>query len=221
MADQSDNFLQIDDDPEVIEFEVIEDGAEQDSVEAQSVSSDDEPIVIDDDVSADVEKFQKEVDHLREMYLRKLAEFDNFRKRTERENAERAKLAGLEVVQDLIPVIDNLHRALEHSAESSREALAEGVEMISKQLIDVLERRGLEIFDPTGEVFDPESHEAIQRVEDSDLPPGTIAWVLVKGFRFGGRLLRPAMVGVVAEKPGRGPAAETVGEAESGEGNGS
>jgi len=219
---ENDNGLQIDDDPELIEFEVIEDESERPSVEGpRSEVEVGESGPDEDDVSADVEKFQKEVDHLREMYLRKLAEFDNFRKRTEREKAESAKLAGLDVVQDLIPVIDNLHRALEHASESSHEALKEGVEMISKQLIDVLEKRGLEIFDPTGEVFDPESHEAIQRVDDTNLPPGTVAWVLVKGFRYGGRLLRPAMVGVVAEPPERDLSMEIVKEPESGEGNGS
>ena len=112
------------------------------------------------------------------------------------------------MVRDLIPVVDNFERALGHASESSHEALEQGVEMIAKQLLEILEKRGLEIFDPTGEMFDPESHEAIQRVEDSDLAPGTVAWVLVKGFRFGGRLLRPAMVGVVAGNAERTPQPE-------------
>ncbi|MCK5378266.1 MAG: nucleotide exchange factor GrpE, partial [Acidobacteria bacterium] len=190
MFDQGENEMKIDIDSEEIVVEVIENDAEEASPEeCKNEAEVDDPGEIDDDLSLDMEEIQKEVDHLREMYLRKLAEFDNFRKRTERERAERAKLAGLEVVQDLIPVIDNFERALDHASESSLEALEQGVGMIAKQLIGVLERRGLEVFDPTGEVFDPESHEAIQRVEDSDLPSGTVAWVLAKGFRFGGRLL--------------------------------
>ncbi len=159
-------------------------------------------------ISVEVKKFQEEINHLQEMYLRKLAEFDNFRKRTDRERAEREKLAGIDVVQDLIPVIDNFERALDHASESTAETLAEGVGMIARQLTDVLERRGLEIFDPTGQPFDPENHEAIQRVEDPSLEPGTIAWTLAKGYRYGGRLLRPAMVGVVTERPTSVPESE-------------
>ncbi len=168
-------------------------------------NADEEPLAVE------VRKFQEEINHLQEMYLRKLAEFDNFRKRTDRERAEREKLAGIDVVQDLIPVIDNFERALDHASESTAEALAEGVGMIARQLTDVLERRGLEIFDPTGQPFDPENHEAIQRVEDPNLEPGTIAWTLAKGYRYGGRLLRPAMVGVVAERPAPTPANEEEG----------
>jgi molecular chaperone GrpE len=221
MSEKSEFEIQIDEDPDEIRIEIIEDGADQALIE--DVGADPgagDPIVEDEDDSTgplELQKIehQKEIAHLREMYLRKLAEFDNFRKRTERERAEREKVAGLEVVQDLIPVIDNFERALEHASASSREALEQGIDMISKQLIDVLGRRGLEVFDPTGEVFDPEAHEAIQRVEDSNLAPGTVAWVVGKGIRFGGRLLRPAMVGVVAGSSERAtiPVAE--------EGNGS
>lgn len=198
MFDQDEIELKIDDDPEEIEIEVIEDGAQEVSGEDPQPESGAVELELDDGEVSDAVKLQEEIDHLREMYLRKLAEFDNFRKRIERERIEREKTAGGDVIRDLVPVIDNFERALGHASESSHEALEQGVGMIAKQLLEVLEKRGLEIFDPTGEVFDPESHEAIQRVDDSNLPPGTVAWVLVKGFRFGGRLLRPAMVGVVA-----------------------
>lgn len=206
MFDQDEIELMIDDDPEEIEIEFIEDGAPEVAQEDPQPESGAVEFELDvEDQVSDAEKLQEEIDHLREMYLRKLAEFDNFRKRVERERLEREKTAGEDVIRDLVPVIDNFERALGHASESSHEALEQGVGMIAKQLLEVLEKRGLEIFDPTGEVFDPESQEAIQRVEDSDLPPGTVAWVLVKGFRFGGRLLRPAMVGVVAGNAERAP----------------
>lgn len=210
-----DDFKFPEDDSEEIEIEFIDDEDDQPPDVDQSYIGVPEPVVEIDDGAKKLVALQKEIDELREMNLRKLAEFDNFRKRTERERAERDKLAGLEVVQDLIPVIDNFERALGHASESSIEALEQGVGMIAKQLIDILERRGLEVFDPTGDVFDPECHEAIQRVEDSNLPSGSVAWVLAKGFRFGGRLLRPAMVGVVAGNPKGTATSETE------EGNGS
>jgi molecular chaperone GrpE len=139
---------------------------------------------------------EDELAHMKELYLRKLAEFDNFRKRIEREKTEMRKTAGEDLIQDLLPVLDNFERALEHSAETAFGGFKQGVEMISKQLLDVLGRRGLERFDPTGEPFEPEFHEAIQRVEESQYPPGTVAWCLSPGYLFGGRLLRAAMVGV-------------------------
>lgn len=221
MSDQGEFEIKIDEDPDEIEIEFIDDETGQTFSEDVVTDPGVGESVMDEEEGSTEQmehqkiEHQKEIAHLREMYLRKLAEFDNFRKRTERERAEREKIAGLEVVQDLIPVIDNFERAIEHASASSREALEQGIEMISKQLTDVLNRRGLEVFDPTGEVFDPEAHEAIQRVEDSNLTPGTVAWVLGKGIRFGGRLLRPAMVGVVAESSegASSPAAE--------EGNGS
>jgi len=210
MFDQDEIELKIDEDPEEVVIEFIENDVQDlTPEEPPSETGADEPGLSEDDGASEVENLQKEIDHLREMYLRKLAEFDNFRKRIERERVEREKLAGLDVVQDLIPVIDNFERALGHASESSLEALEQGVGMIAKQLLDVLERRGLEVFDPVGELFDPESHEAIQRVEDSDLPSGTVAWVLAKGFRYGGRLLRPAMVGVVAGSLERAPDSES------------
>ncbi|MCD4748791.1 MAG: nucleotide exchange factor GrpE [Thermoanaerobaculales bacterium] len=188
---------------EVIEIEIIEDDpALSDAGDEITVEGAEGDVVVDgiEEAGDDVVALKDEVEHLREMYLRKLAEFDNFRKRIERERVEMVKTAGSEVVLDLIPVLDNFERALEHSGDSSPESILQGVNMISKQFLEVLERRGLEQFDPTGEPFQPEIHDAIQRVDDPNLPPGTVAWVLARGYRYGGRLLRPAMVGVTAEE---------------------
>ncbi|MCP4896713.1 MAG: nucleotide exchange factor GrpE [bacterium] len=144
-------------------------------------------------------QLQSEIDELKERYLRKLAEFDNFRKRTERERAELQRTAGENVVRDLLPVVDNFDRALLHSDDMDNAGFRDGVEMISKQLKDVLQRQGLAAIDPVDEEFDPEFHEAVQRVEDSGVPPGTVVSVLIKGYFFGGKLIRPAMVGVSVE----------------------
>ena len=193
---------------EVIEIEVIDD----DGVPASAFPDEDqagdggrEPD--DTKQNSEIEELTKEIEHLREMYLRKLAEFDNYRKRTERGREDFEKTAGEAIVLDLIPVLDNFERALEHASESEPGVFREGVSMISKQLMGVLGRRGLEQFDPQGQVFEPELHEAVQRVVDPDHPPGTVAWVLARGYRFGGRLVRPAMVGVSMATPDSTPPA--------------
>jgi molecular chaperone GrpE len=137
-----------------------------------------------------------ELEHMREMYLRKLAEFDNYRKRTDREREEFRRLAAEGLVRELLPVVDNFERALQHAEEADPETFMNGVEMIASQLAELLRREGLESVDPEGAVFDPELHEAVQRVEDTDHESGTVVSVLSKGYTFGGRLVRPAMVTV-------------------------
>jgi len=149
----------------------------------------------------EVQRLTSEIERLREMYLRKLAEFDNFRKRTDREREELRRIAAEILVKEMLPVIDNFERALQHAGNSDPETFREGVEMISRQLWDLLQREGLQAVDPSGEAFDPELHEAVQRVEDADEAPGTVTAVYSKGYTYGGRLLRPAMVAVAVEAP--------------------
>jgi molecular chaperone GrpE len=139
-----------------------------------------------------------ELDHVRDIYLRKLAEFDNFRKRIERERDEYRRSGVEEMIRELLPVVDNFERALKH-AQDDTGAFLQGIQMIAKQLTDTLERRGVTELNPIGEPFNPELHEAVQRVEDTDYPPGTVAWVMLKGYVVGDRLIRPAMVGVSVE----------------------
>jgi molecular chaperone GrpE len=157
----------------------------------------------EDSVRDEVDRLKAELEHVRDIYLRKLAEFDNFRKRVERERDERQQAVAEDLVKDLLPVLDNFERALEH-AEDDSGAVREGVEMIARQFKDTLMRRGVVEVDPLGEPFDPGLHEAVQRVEDSDHAPGTVAFVMLKGYTMGDRLLRPAMVGVVVETESRG-----------------
>jgi molecular chaperone GrpE len=93
-------------------------------------------------------------------------------------------------------VLDNFDRAMIHGTDLDPDAFHQGVEMISRQLWEMLQRRGLEVMDPLGRPFEPEYHEAVQRVEDPGHEAGTVAAVLAKGFLFGGKLIRPAMVAV-------------------------
>jgi molecular chaperone GrpE len=152
-----------------------------------------------------VDKLQAELDHVRDVYLRKLAEFDNFRKRVEREREEIRQLAVEDFIRELLPVLDNFERALQH-ATNGGDAFHQGVEMIAKQFWDTLVRRGVSEINPLGQPFNPELHEAVQRVENGDYPPGTVALVMLKGYCAGDRVIRPAMVGVAVGPDGGGGA---------------
>ena len=189
----------------VIEFIDEDSGAGAPPAEAQAPPevTGVEPVDLGPSVEIEIERLESELDELRDIHLRKLAEFDNFRKRTDRERVEIKRHANEELLRDLLPVLDNFERALEHNGEAGNGAFREGVEMIAKQLWDTLERQGIQVVDPMGQPFSPEYHEAVHRVEDSDLEPGTVASVLVKGYVCHGRLIRPAMVGVVADVPTR------------------
>jgi molecular chaperone GrpE len=149
--------------------------------------------------SDELQRLKAEIDHLREMYLRKLAEFDNYRKRIDRERQELRRTAAEGLVGELLPVLDNFERAIQHAEESEPAAFREGVAMIARQFADILQRSGLETVDPTGQRFDPELHEAVQRIEGSEYAPGSIVGVFSRGYLFGGRLIRPAMVAVAVE----------------------
>lgn len=149
---------------------------------------------------------------LRDRLVRTMADFDNFRKRTEREKADLRKQAAGSVLRDVLEVVDNLERAL--SASGRLDELKQGVEMILKQQVDILRRHGVERVESVGEAFDPNIHEAVAREEGSaDLGGPTVASELQAGYRHHDRLLRPAMVTVAVPpaKP-KGDVREAVAE---------
>jgi len=182
-------FVDVDESPSVIEPEV----------DSEPAALGETGVAISDESGAQViEKLQTELDHVRDVYLRKLAEFDNFRKRVDREREDLRQAALEDFIRELLPVVDNFDRALQH-ADADSGAFHQGVEMIAKQLHDTLERKGVSEIDPIGESFDPLVHEAVQRIEGGDHPPGTVVSVMLKGYTLGDRLIRPAMVGVAVE----------------------
>jgi molecular chaperone GrpE len=138
-------------------------------------------------------------DEFRDRYLRTLADFENFRKRTEREKQDFFKHALTNVVRDLLPVIDNFDRALDHAAEGDE--FHKGVLLIYKQLFDVLQRHGLRQIDEAGVHFDPNIHEAVVREEDDSVPSHTVVAILQKGYFLHDRLVRPALVKVAVGGP--------------------
>ena len=133
-------------------------------------------------------------DDYRNRYIRAVADFENFRKRSEREKADFFRYATAGVLRDILPVLDNFDRALEHAEEG--DDFHKGVLMIYKQLYDVLQKHGLRAIDETGVHFDPNIHEGVMRDEDSSVPSQTVVAVLQKGYFLHDRLLRPAMVKV-------------------------
>ncbi len=147
---------------------------------------------------------QEESGRLREALLRKTAEFENLKRRTEKEKTDFFKFALAEVFSDLLDVVDNFERALRHLANGDAAAGTDvhvGIEMISRQLGEVLKKYGLEEVPALGLPFDPNVHEAVVREEVSGSPPGTVLDVLQKGYVLNNRLLRPAKVKVAAPPP--------------------
>jgi molecular chaperone GrpE len=134
----------------------------------------------------------------REQWLRQAAELENFKKRTARERDEAIRFANEALARDLLPVIDNLERAISHAQETTEcKPLLEGVEMIQKSLLDVLTKHGLsQMTAATGQPFDPAKHEAMAQVERDDHEPNTVVEEHHKGYFFHSRLLRPALVTV-------------------------
>jgi molecular chaperone GrpE len=135
------------------------------------------------------EAVEEQHDYLEDL-KRLQAEFDNFRKRMIREQTDIAARAGARLVERLLPVLDSLERALEHSGES------EGVALVRKELLNALRAEGLEEVDALNHRFDPHLHEAVESHEDPDVSEATVITVYRTGYRLGGRVLRPAMVGV-------------------------
>jgi molecular chaperone GrpE len=124
------------------------------------------------------------------------ADFDNYRKRMIKEQTRILETAEADLVKKLLPVIDNLERAIMSAGESGAAGLAEGVGKVLELMLDTLQKEGLEVIDPEGEPFDPEHHEAMMVVETDQCPEDTVVDVIQKGYRFAGVLLRPAMVRV-------------------------
>lgn len=141
---------------------------------------------------------EEEAGRLREALLRKAADFENLKKRSEREKAEYTRYALTETMRDLLGVLDNFERALEHAPASGADDFRAGVEMISRQLAEVLRRYGVSEVEALGAPFDPQFHEAIMREDSSEVPPGTVLQVFQKGYVLNERLLRAARVKVSA-----------------------
>jgi molecular chaperone GrpE len=164
----------------------------------------DSPSELQDELAELREKLQakeKESKENYERYLRQVAEVDNFKKRVNREKEDAIRYANENLIRDILPVIDNLERAIAHAQGGGNgKPLVEGVEMVLRALLDVFNKHGVVQVPAVGAVFDPAKHEAMAQVESSEYKPNTIIDEHHKGFLFRDRLLRPALV-TVAKGP--------------------
>jgi len=151
----------------------------------------------------DLGQARAEAEELRDKYVRLQAEWDNFRKRTAAEREQQRARATERLVERLLPIVDDLERAIEHSDTASEASLKEGITAVYSKLEEVLQREGVKAIDPQGGPFDANLHNAVGKVEDSSVPDETVAQVYQKGYEMGERVLRPAMVVVSSGGPAR------------------
>ena len=143
----------------------------------------------------EIVELRKERDALHDRLLRQAAEFDNFRKRVERERRELGQTASLDFVQELLPVIDDFERALQIDAPGA-DSYRQGIEIIYRALMDMLRKRGVTPIDAVGAPFDPQVHQAVAYEEAPDRRDGEVMEQFTRGYRLGDKLVRPAMVKV-------------------------
>ena len=141
----------------------------------------------------ELESVKAELAEKADLHLRLQAEFDNFRRRTIKEKDDLRKTANADLLTNLLPVLDNFDRALVHAEDSP---ILEGIVMVQKQLLDILDRAGLAKVGEEGEIFDPNFHEAVMQEEQEGAESGTILQVLQQGYKYQDKLLRAAMVKV-------------------------
>ena len=187
--------------------------------------SDDDAYVIDDDAGdSTIEEIEHEMElaakqaasgappppaasdeamlEMKDRYMRTLADFENYRKRADREKSDFYKYALQEVLKDLLPALDNFDRALDHAEDG--DDFHKGMLLIYKQLVDTLRKHGVRPIDESGVKFDPNIHEAVIREENPSIPSQTVTAILQKGYFLHDRLLRPAMVKVAVGGPEQG-----------------
>jgi molecular chaperone GrpE len=174
-------------------------GVDEDGLPVETEDPEDVEVVFEDLPAPPVARRPVEDPALKERFLRLQADFENYKKRIERERSDYFRHATSGLVARLLPVLDNFERAIAAArgrADAGGDALTEGVALIQRQLLDELAREGLHPMDPVGATFDPELHEAVATDPASDAPSHTVTAVLQRGWFFHDRVLRAALVRV-------------------------
>ncbi len=181
----------------------LEERAAREAAEAQAADAAPDTETLGEDavelepVDERIESLSDEVEQWKDQVLRARAEFDTYRRRVARDAEKTRQMAAENLVRDLLPVLDHLELALQHSGDASG-GFAEGVEMVRKQMLDVLTRHGVEPIPALGEPFDPHVHEALMRQPCPDYPADAVCQEFQRGYRLGGVVLRPSKVVVSA-----------------------
>lgn len=140
-------------------------------------------------------KLKEEKEQLQDQLLRKIAEFDNYKKRTNREFFDRVQNANEKLITELLPVLDDMERALDHAKQSKEiDSLLEGTELIQKKMIGILEKQGLEPLLAEGEEFNPDNHDALMQIENENVESGKIIEEHLKGYILNGKVVRHSQV---------------------------
>jgi molecular chaperone GrpE len=154
-----------------------------------------------EELTASLAEREKQVEELKERLLYQQAEFENFKKLKAKEKQEVLRFGNETLIKELLPVIDNLERAIEHAAKTEEtKGITEGIALTLSGFLKVLEKFDVSRVEATGKRFDPNLHEAVYEEEKADVEPGTVVGELQKGYVIDGRLLRPSMVSV-AKRP--------------------
>jgi len=145
-------------------------------------------------LAAERDQLAAENAELKDRWLRVAADFDNYRRRAERDRSEYVQFAAMDVVRALLPILDDFRRAMQ--VETADKEYAKGIELIAQRLFESLKKAGLEPIEAAGKPFDPNVHQAVDKVETEELPDHTVLEEYQSGYNFKGKLLRPAMVKV-------------------------
>jgi molecular chaperone GrpE len=194
---------------ETFEKEVLEQG----EVDIEEVPSSQQEVLDEAELSGDeaLEVALLEVEKFKDLALRAEAEMQNLQRRTARDVENAHKFGVEKFVLNMLPVVDSLEKAIESTGDKV-DAIAEGLRLCHKLMVDTLTKEGVEIIDPAGEPFDPNEHQAMSMVENPDMEPNSVLAVVQKGCKLNGRLVRPAMVMVTKAPAGQSsldPAPET------------
>lgn len=196
----------------ILEEEEEKAAAKAEEVKEKTEPSEEEPAKDDPEGDAQTDKEDKKKHHgkknkkdprdekieqLEDRVKRQMAEFENFRKRTDKEKSQMFDMGAKSVIEKILPVIDNFERGLESVPEGSDAAFTDGMQMIYKQFTTELDKLGVKPIEALGQPFDPNFHNAVMQVESDEYESGVVAQELQKGYMYRDTLVRPSMVGVV------------------------